>query len=366
VKAASLKAEEAVLAVKILRQRKNIALLGAPTSAAAQAGGHEREPAALRAAGLAARLTAAGFTVIDHGDCATRVFATDDEHPRARNVAQVLAVLEELRPKIEAMIKSGALPLILGGDNSIALAAIAASRRYYKTVSLVYLDRDASLNVPAATPTGSMDAMVLSHVTGRGAPELVRFWGEPPLVREHEVALFGYDRLDEAEQKFLLRSNLRRCSAEEVASKGPAEAARQALESVHGHTHEFVLHCDVDVIAGEDFAATNLSAPGGLRIAAVREALRLLARQETLAAFSISAYNPNLDADGTAAQKLIDLLVDVLSARLEGEAAQEPASAAATSVSSAVPAAPEAETKLETAAAEITAEPPPDPDQPAN
>ncbi len=129
------------MAVKIVRQPKNIALLGAPTSAASLAAGHERGPQALRAAGLVARLTAAGFAVRDYGDCATRVSAPDEEHPRARNVDQARAAVEELRPKIELAVKSGALPLVLGGDDTIVLATVAGCRRYYRNVSLIDVDR---------------------------------------------------------------------------------------------------------------------------------------------------------------------------------------------------------------------------------
>jgi arginase len=182
------------LAVKINRQMNSIALLGVPTSAASLASGHERGPAAWRAAGLPDRLREAGFTVTDYGDCVERTFAPDDEHPRARNAAQVLAMLEELRPKVEVAVKSAALPLVLGGDDSIVLATIAGCRRYYRNVGLIYFDRDAGLNEPATTPSGCVDGMVISHVIGRGAPELVRFWNEPPLVREPQIALVGIHR----------------------------------------------------------------------------------------------------------------------------------------------------------------------------
>jgi arginase len=179
--------KEIPLAVKIVRQVKKIALIGAPTSAAALSAGHERAPEALRAAGLIPRLQAAGFEVNDLGDSPTKIFQPDDEHPRARNIPPLIAELNDLRPRVEVAVKSGALPLILGGDCSIALAAVAGARRYYRHVGVIYVDRHAEMNVPATTPSGCVDGMVVSHLVGRGAPELVRFWGEPPLVREPDI-----------------------------------------------------------------------------------------------------------------------------------------------------------------------------------
>ena len=305
------------MAVKITRQTKNIVLLGSATSAAALRAGHERAPAALRAAGITDRLKAAGFQVTDHGDTATYVPQPDDEHPRARNVSAILRSLNDLRPRVEVAVKSGALPLIFTGDCISVLAAIAGTRRYYRNVSLIYVDRDADLNVPATTPSGCIDGMVISQVIGRGAPELVRFWGEPPLVREPDVALFGFERLDKPEDQYLVASPLRRHPSLEVSTVGAAAAARLALERVHAAKHEFILHFDVDVINSEEFPWTNFPGAGGLGLNEVRDALRVFVSQPNLAALVVAGYSPDLDADGQGARKLIDLLADVLSTRLE-------------------------------------------------
>ncbi len=304
------------MAVKIIRQPRKIALLGSPSSAAALRAGHERAPTALRAAGLADRLESAGFEVADMGDTSTVVFQGDDEHPRARNIPAVLKTLNELRPRVEVAVKSGALPLILCGDCISVLATIAGTRRYHRNVSLIYMDRDADLNIPATTPSGCVDGMVISQVIGRGAPELVRFWGQPPLVREPDVALFGFERLDLPEEQYLVGSILRRHPALEVSTVGAEVAARVALERVHAAKHEFVLHFDVDVITSEEFPWTDFPGSGGLTFEQVRAALRVFASQPNLAAIEVAAYNPDLDPDGQGAQKLIDLLVDVLAPRL--------------------------------------------------
>jgi arginase len=328
------------LAVKITRQTKNIVLLGSATSAAALRTGHERAPAALRAAGIADRLKSTGFHVADHGDTATYLSQPDDEHPRARNVSAILKSLNDLRPRVEVAVKSGALPLILTGDCISVLAVIAGTRRFYRNVSLIYVDRDADLNVPATTASGCVDGMVISQVIGRGAPELVRFWGEPPLVREPDVALLGFERLDPPEEQYLVASPLRRHASLEVSTVGAAAAGRLALERVHAAKHEFILHFDVDVINSEEFPWTNFPGAGGLSLNEVRDALHVFASQPNLAAFVVAGYNPDLDPDGNGARKLIDLLADVLAVRLETTTA---AAADPSSDSSSVPGTPPSE-----------------------
>src|SRR5690348_159733 len=194
------------LAVKIVRQPKKIALIGAPFSAAGFAPGTEKAPAALRAAGIIEKLQAAGYEIVDHGDCAPRLFADDEEHRRARNLTEIVAGLNDLKTRAELAVKGGAFVLVLGGDCAQVIGLLTGARRYYKHLNLLWFDRDADLNTPASTPSGRIDGMVVAHIIGRGAPELVRFWGEPPLVREPEVTLFGLTRLDPPEEQFLAKS----------------------------------------------------------------------------------------------------------------------------------------------------------------
>jgi arginase len=315
------------VAVKIVRQAHKIALLGAPTSAAAMSAGSEGAPAALRAAGLIDRLRTVGYEVVDYGDDPPQTFKPDTESPRARNIPAVLKSIETLKPRVEQAVKSGALPVILSGDCSIALATVAGARRYFRHISMIYMDADADLNTPATTPSGCLDGMVVSHLTGRGAPEMIRFWSEPFLVREPDLALFGISRLDAPEEAVLSNSPLRRYLVADVKRHGAAASAKTALERIRGNGNEFILHFDVDVIS--DFAATNYPSTDGLSFDEVREALLVFAQQKNLAAVEITAYNPGKDPDGTGAKRLIDLLAEILQARLETLQAAESAAAAA-------------------------------------
>jgi arginase len=305
------------LAVKIVRQPKKIALIGAPSSAGAFSPGTEKAPAALRAAGLVERLQSAGFEVTDHGDCAPRLFADDEEHRRARNLTEIVAGLNDLKTRAEIAVKSGALVLVLGGECVQAIGLLTGARRYYKHINLLWFDRDADLNTPATTPSGRIDGMVVAHIIGKGAPELVRFWGEPPLVREPDVTLFGIARLDPPEQDFLSRSPLRHVSAADIQARGVVASVADALNQLHADSREFVVHLDLDVIAQEQFPAVVVPGSGGLSFEDVRAALKEIARHKNLVGLDVAQFNPDKDGNGDCAKKIVDLLVESLSSRLE-------------------------------------------------
>jgi len=303
------------LAVKIVRQPNKIALIGAPSSAAAFGLGSEKAPAALRAAGLIEKLQGAGYEVSDLGDCTPRLFADDDEHKRARNLTEIVASLNDLKPRVELATKTGALLLVLGGDCTQIIGMLSGARRYYKHVSLLWVDRHADLNTPASTPSGRLDGMALAAIIGKGSPELVRFWGEPPLVREPDTLIYGLEQVDPAEQEFLTRSPMRHVYAVDIQSRGAASAAQNALGQLHADAREFMLHLDLDVIAQEDFAASNVPGSGGLNFGDVKESLTEFLKHKNLLAFDVAQYNPEKDPDGSAAKRIVDLLTEALAAR---------------------------------------------------
>jgi arginase len=314
------------LAVKIVRQPNKLALIGAPSSAAAFSPGSEKAPAALRAAGIVEKLQTSGYEVTDHGDCALRLFADDEEHKRARNLPEIVASLHDLKPRAELAVKSGGVLLVLGGDCTQIIGMLTGARRYYRHVNLLWFDRDADLNTPASTPSGRLDGMVLASIIGRGSPELVRFWGEPPLVREPDTLIFGLERVDPPEQEFLAHSPMRYTLAQDIQAAGAMKAATNALAHLHADTREFMLHLDLDVIAQEEFAVTNMPGSGGLSFAETQTALTEIVKHKNLLGLDVAQYNPDKDADGSGARKVVDLVAEVLSARLAAlSAPQTPA-----------------------------------------
>src|SRR5260221_10420781 len=164
-------------------------MIGVPTSAGAHHAGQELAPDALRAAGLADRLLEAGLTVTDAGNLPGAVFAPDRDAPGARNLAAVIRVAADVAGAVAKVVASDRLPLVLGGDCTITIGAVAGLVRCHPDGGLIYVDGDADLGVPGDASSGILDSMGISHLLGRGAPELagLRGQGPPPEPRPHPI-----------------------------------------------------------------------------------------------------------------------------------------------------------------------------------
>jgi arginase len=341
----------------MIRQFDHLVVVGAPTSAAAATAGVERAPAALRAAGLLERLREAGYQVTDTGDLAPELSQPDPDNPRAKNLSRILAALEAMRTRLEQAIKTRGIPLVLGGDASVTLPLAAALRRQSAALGFVYLGRHARFHTPAATEDGLVEPMVVSLLVGQGPAELVRYWNEPPLVREPDLALFGFDVADAAECERLDRSAIRCYRPATIRKKGVRPAVEAALESVRAPVREFVVHVELDAIGGElsprsEAGEAGASAPAGrLSPTEWAEALACLLAPAKLAGLSLSGYNPALDAEARGASEAVELIVTAMTARLRalrGEAA--PVAAAVPAADAEVNAAPPGGSEAATAA----------------
>jgi arginase len=302
------------LTAKLIRHPDQLALIGAPTSAAAAAAGIERGPEALRAA-IGNRLFEVGYQTTDSGDLPVSLFEPDPESPRARNVRAALGVLESLKLRVEQSAKAHAFPLILGGDSTVILALVAGLRRQAPSLGLVHIGRHADLHTPVFTDDGIVEAMTVSHLIGQGAPELVRFWKEPPLVREPDLVLFGLGEVGTVDRERLASTAVGRFPLEKIRRAGVRAAAETARDRIRAGKRDFVVFLDASVFATTEVPGAPRGASDGLTLAEVREALACLSVLPTFAGLAVSGYDPALDSDHRGAAAIADLIVEALAAR---------------------------------------------------
>jgi arginase len=277
------------------------ALIGAPTSLGAFAPGQEQAPAALRAAGLTA--------TADLGDIELRRWAPDRESRRAQNAAGVARTAGEVAERVEAAIRSGHVPVVLGGDCTVGVGTVAGAQRT-GPVGLVYFDMHPDLHTPETAETGTLDWMGMAHMLSLPGthPEVAAVASLLP----EDVLLFARDRgqTRKPEQEAIDRLGLATVELEDVAAD-PRETARQASERFD----RYLVHCDVDVADFVDLPLSeNTGHNIGLPFAAAAAALEVLAAGPGFAGLTVTEHNPaHGPEDGSATAALAAALQRALS-----------------------------------------------------
>jgi arginase len=292
------------------------AMIGVPSSAGAHHAGQERAPDALRAAGLADRLTAAGESVQDLGNLPESPFAVDRSRPGARNLEAVARVAREVADAVADVAGTGRLPLVVGGDCTITLGVVAGFRRRHPDVGLVYVDGDTDLGLPGSGGSGIFDSMGVSHLLGRGAPELTGLGGAAPLLKGARLAIVSADprETDDAGRSYLAGAGVSLQEAPAFVAD-PAGAAARAGSAVAAADGPVVVHFDVDAIDSGDLPLGNFPHYGsGVLFEHVVACLRVLRQHPSFAGLILTEVNPTHDADGSLLSCYADGLVRALAA----------------------------------------------------
>lgn len=303
---------------------REIAFIGAPSSAGGRRLGQELAPSFLRGAGLVTRLRANGLVVHDLGDIVTTRFTPDPRNPTERNLAAVLSAARAVEQKVDCALSRGYWPMVAGGDCTVTIGILAAMRKHLDSLGMVYFDGDLDLNTPETTPSGFFDGMGLAHVIGKGTPGLSRFGPRYPLLDEDAVTVFGYSvragGIDAAEMALLRDSALGAFSLEDIAGR-TREVAKEVVEDLGRRVAHALIHFDVDVIDSADLAAGEISHSPGLNLHDTQGALDVFVNAPLAAAMAVTEFNASgADARQTAAA-LADLLVSAIggSLHLAGE-----------------------------------------------
>jgi arginase len=283
-------------------------VLGVPSSAGAHHAGQERAPAALRRAGLLERMRAAGAAVTDAGDLPGAAFAVDREHPGGRSLGAVARVAADVADAVTGAVGSGRLLLLIGGDCTITIGAVAGFRQSHPDVGLVYLDGDADLGTPDSGGSGIFDSMGVAHLLGRGAPELSGLGGAVPLLDPSRLAIVGSDprETDDAGRRFLADSGVSFDEAPALIAD-PVGAAARALAAIEAAAGPILVHFDVDVIDSGDLPLGNFPHyDSGVRLQDALGCLRALRAHPRFAGLVLTEVNPTHDADGSLLRRYAD------------------------------------------------------------
>jgi arginase len=289
----------------------NWTVLGAPFDSSGAGRGEERAPDALRAAGLPAL-----FGGVDAGDPAPPLRdPIRDPETGVIAFAALRTSSQALREAVAARMARGQRTLVLGGDCSLLLGAVAGARDAVGRVGLWFVDGHADFLDGESSPTGEAADMELAMLAGQGPPGLVGLTGEAPVVDPADVVILGHRPAsrdpDVALELGRVPAATDRMAAEEVMSTGPAEVGRRWERELASRGPAW-LHLDLDALDEAALPAVTYPQAGGLDWDAFVALARPLLASEALVGASVADFNPDLDEDGRHARRVVTALASAL------------------------------------------------------
>ena len=294
---------------------QRVAILGAALDLGAGRRGVDMGPSAIRYAGLRERLVRSGLDVEDWGNVQAELAET---RPRgsesARFLEEILETCSRVAEQVEWARAAGFLPLVLGGDHSIALgtmSGLAASG----LGGALWLDAHGDMNTPLTSPSGNVHGMPLAAAMGLCGEEFGRDGVRLPSLAPEHVALVGVRSLDPGEQELVRELEIAVYTISDIDRRGVEPILREAIARVSGGSF-FHVSVDLDVVDPEFAPGVGNPVRGGLSYREAHLALELVAENASLDSLEIVEVNPIRDHENTTAGLAVELAASALGARI--------------------------------------------------
>ena len=291
-----------------------IAIIGAALDLGQSRRGVDMGPSALRYADLEERLVSLGYGVRDLGNVQTaepEATALHDE--RARYLPEILAACAQIAVLVRQAAETNALPLVLGGDHSVALGTLGGlAAAHGRPGGVIWLDAHGDLNTPATSPSGNVHGMPLAAALGLASDRFASDAWALPVVDERRVAIVGARSFDPAERELLRgQAGIRVFTMSEIDRIGIERAMREALDHVAGPGFVHVSF-DLDVLDPEVAPGVGTPVPGGLTYREAHLALELVAESGYAGSLEVVEVNPILDRENITARTAVELVASAL------------------------------------------------------
>ena len=283
--------------------------------------GVDMGPSALRVAGLQQRIKQLGHHVEDMGNVHVR---QPEEQPygekRAKYLREIGETCKGLMEIVSRTLEEGMVPLVLGGDHSIAVGTAAGvagfAHKQSKRVGLLWLDAHGDMNTPESSPSGNVHGMPLAAIIGYGAPELAEITGFRPMIEPRNVAIVGVRDLDAKERRLVKESGVHVFTMRDIDERGMREVMTEALRFASDETMGAAVSLDLDMIDPEDAPGVGTPVRGGITYREAHLAMEMIADSEAMLSLEVVEINPVIDLHNKTAMLGVELVLSGLGKKI--------------------------------------------------
>ncbi|HEX4003786.1 MAG TPA: arginase [Candidatus Acidoferrales bacterium] len=302
---------------------EKIRIIGVPMDLGASRRGVDMGPSALRVAGLHTRLRQLGRQIEDIGNIAVR--QPEEQHYGEKNAKYLGEIAEACKGLAEVVRKTldeDMLPLVLGGDHSIAVGTAAGVASHYhaqkdsKRVGMIWLDAHGDMNTPESSPSGNVHGMPLASIMGYGPAELTGLAPLKPMIEPRNVVLVGIRDLDAKERRLVKESGVRIFTMRDIDERGMREVMSDALRLASDDTAGIAVSLDMDFVDPSDAPGVGTPVRGGVTYREAHLALEMIADTKALVSLELVEINPVIDVHNTTATLGVELMLSGLGKKI--------------------------------------------------
>ena len=300
---------------------KTINIIGVPLDLGAGRRGVDMGPSAMRVADLNKKLATLGYSVEDAGNVPVTIPETQHfGDQQSKFLKEIIQVCEHLAQLVEKALDEKSLPIVLGGDHSIAIGTLGGGARYYQrirqNIGLIWFDAHADFNTPETSPSGNVHGMPLSAVVGVGPQDLTNLHGICPKVKPQNAVLVGVRDIDGPEKELLVSSAVRVFTMRDIDERGMRSVVEEAIKIATQHTAGLAVSWDMDFLDPSYAPGVGTPVKGGASYREAHLAMEMIADTNKLLSLELVEVNPVLDHMNTTASLGVELILSALGKKI--------------------------------------------------
>ncbi len=292
-----------------------VELIGAPTDVGAGARGGSMGPEALRVAGLAQALQHLGYRVLDQGNIAgppNPVLPPEDGY---RHLEETAVWCEKIRDQVYKSLKKKHIPVMMGGDHSLAIGSVAGISQYCaendKPLSILWLDAHADFNTPKTSPSGNLHGMPAAVIAGIGHPRLLKICKQKPFIDASRIIQIGIRSVDAREKIALSDTPVQVFDMRQIDELGMRAVMQKAIAMACADGAHLHVSFDVDFLDPTIAPGVPTTVPGGVNYREAQLCMEMIADCGQLGSLDIVELNPAFDFQNKTAELAVELVESI-------------------------------------------------------
>jgi len=297
----------------------HVEIIGVPLDLGADRRGVDMGPSAIRYSGLSEKLKSLGTKVEDRGNIETPIAeAIKVEYSNAKYLSKVREVCLRLSKEVSSSLKANKLPIVLGGDHSIAIGTLAGIRNGLKSeFGVIWLDAHGDFNTPDITPSGNIHGMSLAFSAGQGS----KWFPSPPWPRRsvdpEKIVIVGARQLDPAEQINLKKMRVHVFSMADIDRAGMKSIMTEAIKlASNDGQNKIHISLDMDLLDPSEAPGVGTPVRGGATYREAHLAMEMIHESGLMRSLEVVEVNPILDQQNATAELAVELILSAMGKRI--------------------------------------------------